>query len=118
MSYKFVLPLRPPSVNTYWRKWQNRMVISKAGREFKRTAREKLIEAFCEDKPYACPLKLKISLYFKDNRKRDIDNYCKGILDSMTGIVYEDDSQIDKLTLEKFIGTGEDKIIIELEEIE
>ena len=39
--------------------------------------------------------------YFGDKRKRDIDAYLKMLLDSMSGIVYEDDSQIVKLTVQK-----------------
>lgn len=46
-------------------------------------------------------LSLKVILYFGDKRTRDIDNYNKISLDSLTGIVYEDDSQINKLTIIK-----------------
>lgn len=115
--YKFELKLRPPSVNTYWRKWKNRMVISDKGREFKKQASILLSNDFLEDNPYNVPLKMSIELYFKDERRRDIDNYCKGILDSMTGIIYEDDEQIQELNLKKFTGTGEDRILIKVEEM-
>lgn len=40
-------------------------------------------------------------LYFGDKRKHDIDNFCKIALDSLTGIVWEDDSQIQELTIVK-----------------
>ena len=113
--YKLELNLRPPSVNTYWRKWKNRMVISDKGREFKKKASILLSNDFLEDGPYILPVKMCLELYFKDNRRRDIDNYCKGILDSMSGIVFEDDSQIQELNLKKFCGYGEDKIIIKVE---
>ena len=39
--------------------------------------------------------------YFGDKRKRDIDAYIKILLDSMSGIVYDDDSQIMKMTVLK-----------------
>jgi crossover junction endodeoxyribonuclease RusA len=29
----------PPSVNHYWRKWRNRMVISREGRMFRKNVR-------------------------------------------------------------------------------
>lgn len=48
-------------------------------------------------------LKVDIKLYFKDKRIHDIDNYNKILLDAGTGIIWEDDSQISKLTLAKFI---------------
>mgnify|MGYP003149638683 CR=1 FL=1 len=47
-------------------------------------------------------LEVKIKLFFKTNRKHDIDNYNKLVLDAMNGIVYRDDSQINKLTIEKY----------------
>lgn len=42
-----------------------------------------------------------VSIYFKyaDKRRRDIDNPAKLILDSLKGIMYADDSQIDELHL-------------------
>ena len=49
------------------------------------------------------PLEMEINLFFKDKRKRDVDNFNKLILDSLQGIVYEDDSQITKLTITKEI---------------
>ncbi len=45
------------------------------------------------------PINLQIYFYFKDKRPRDLDNQNKLILDSMTGIVYRDDKQIDELHL-------------------
>ena len=64
-------------------------------------------------------LKVRIRLYFKDKRKRDIDNYNKVILDSMTKIIYEeDDSQIEELNVKKLVGCGFDKVEIEVEELE
>ena len=35
-----------------------------------------------------------LEYYFKDNRRRDVTNYDKAILDALTGIAYNDDSQI------------------------
>lgn len=45
---------------------------------------------------------LNVKLYFGTKRNHDIDNYSKLLLDSLTGIVYADDGQIQKLTVEKF----------------
>ncbi len=62
-------------------------------------------------------LEVRIWLYFKDKRKRDIDNYNKGILDAMTSIVYNDASQIEELNIKKIIGCGFNKVKIEVEEL-
>ena len=40
-------------------------------------------------------------LYPRDKRLLDIDNVCKAILDSMNGILYTDDQQVWKLTVER-----------------
>ena len=49
------------------------------------------------------PLEVSICLYFKAQRKHDIDNYGKILLDSLTGIVWEDDSQIWKMNVSKMV---------------
>jgi Holliday junction resolvase RusA-like endonuclease len=40
-------------------------------------------------------------LYPRDKRLLDIDNVCKAILDSMNGILYTDDQQVWKLSVER-----------------
>ena len=52
-----------------------------------------------------------------DCRKRDLDNPVKIFADVAKNILFEDDDQIYKLELKKFIGTGEDKIYFRLEEL-
>jgi len=46
-------------------------------------------------------LEIEIELFFSDKRKRDWDNANKLIMDSMSKIIYEDDSQIQKATVIK-----------------
>jgi|ETNvirnome_2_300_1030623.scaffolds.fasta_scaffold104731_2 Holliday junction resolvase RusA-like endonuclease len=48
-------------------------------------------------------LDIDIKLYFKDKRVRDWDNYHKLSMDALTGIVWKDDSLIQRATVEKFI---------------
>ena len=43
-----------------------------------------------------------ISMYFWDKRKRDRDNYHKIAMDSLSGIVIDDDEQIQKSTVLKW----------------
>ncbi len=47
------------------------------------------------------PITLSIKLYFGDNRKNDWDNFHKLSMDALTGIVWEDDSQITGATVLK-----------------
>ena len=106
----------PPSVNSLWINKPNGRYKSKKGKIFEETARSELKNQF-RCKPLANGLKVRIRLYFKDKRKRDIDNYNKAILDSMTKIIYEDDSQIEELNVKKLVGCGFDKVEIEVEGI-
>ena len=60
-------------------------------------------------KPLEGPLKVQIALYWPDKRKHDIDNI-KVLLDALTGIVWEDDSQIVDLHLTKSIDTKQPRV--------
>ena len=114
---KLELSVIPPSVNSLWVNKPNGRYKSKRGKIFENLACGELKKQF-RCKPLANSLKVHIRLYFKDKRKRDIDNYNKAILDSMTEIVYEDDSQIKELNVKKLVGCGFNKVEIEVEELE
>lgn len=114
---KLILSMIPPSVNGIWINKTKGRYKSPKGKEFEKLANLEIKSQY-KGKVLKNKLKTSISLYFKDKRKRDIDNYNKGILDAMTGIIYVDDSQIDKLSLSKKIGCGFNKIEIIIEEIQ
>jgi crossover junction endodeoxyribonuclease RusA len=59
-------------------------------------------------------IEIKVDLYFKDKRRRDIDNYGKILLDSLEGIIVEDDKQIKKMTITKNIDKENPRIEIEI----
>lgn len=60
---------------------------------------------------------VEITFYFGDNRRRDISNYDKGLLDSMIKIVYDDDSQIQTLILHKQIDKENPRAHVQIFEI-
>jgi len=84
----------PPSVNTYWRKWKNRMVISDAGRLY----REAVMHQIMHGNPTAHfegPIVMTVEAFRPDKRKRDLDNLLKAPLDALAHAgIYKDDSQI------------------------
>lgn len=80
------------------------------------------------------PLKAKIKAYFKiptsiskpqkDKLKNqpyphkpDADNIAKILLDSLNGLAYIDDNQVVFLEVEKWYTEGEEKVILEIEEV-
>ena len=90
----------PPSVNHYWRRVGFRTLISREGRRF----RERVMALLAARKvqPISGRLSVELDLYPPDNRRRDLDNLPKAVLDALQhGGAYEDDSQIVRLALEK-----------------
>jgi Holliday junction resolvase RusA-like endonuclease len=75
-----------------------RRYISKRGVEFKKAVHEicKDLQSFNDRK-----LSVEIILFPRDKRLLDIDNCCKAILDSMNGVMYDDDQQVWKLTVQR-----------------
>ncbi len=55
-----------------------------------------------------------VRLYFGTKRKCDIDNFNKLSFDAMSGIVWLDDSQIQKMTVEKFYDRLNPRIEIDI----
>jgi len=84
----------PPTANTYYRKWHNRMVISARGREY---ARE-VATIVGKVKPLTGGVSIYIVVRPPDLRRRDIDNIIKPLFDALTKAgVWLDDSQVDRL---------------------
>ena len=88
----FTLPF-PPSTNTYYRKFRNRMVISAGGRKYKEWVRALL--AHVPGLPLPGRVQLAVELYPPDRRRRDLDNFCgKALLDALKGVAFGDDSEV------------------------
>jgi crossover junction endodeoxyribonuclease RusA len=99
-SLFLVLPW-PPSVNTYYRNIQGRTLISKRGRKYVKDVK-RIVELAGSPRMEPGRYSVTIELYPPDVRKRDIDNAAKAILDSLTKSgVWEDDSLVDCLTLNR-----------------
>jgi len=109
MISPLVLPW-PPSSNTYYRSVSMgggcRVILSKRGREFRQEVIELLDSRFAEDEelraylPLVDRLGVGIMLDPPTRRAFDVDNRAKAVLDALEHAgVYEDDGQIDSLTL-------------------
>jgi crossover junction endodeoxyribonuclease RusA len=89
----------PPSINHYWRRVGAKTLISREGRRF----REEVVAKISQRKARAIsgPVRVHILACRPDKRRRDIDNILKSLLDALGHAgVYEDDSQIWKLSVE------------------
>ena len=100
------LPL-PPSVNTYWRNFRGRTILSQGGRDYKLAVQEYVtvnkIPIFGDARLQAI-----ITIFPRDRRKQDLDNRLKSLLDSLENAgIYESDSQFDKIEIARgVIKTG------------
>ena len=90
----------PPSVNHYFRMVGRRVLISREGRAFRGRVCSTL--AALGVRPFEGPLAVQIEIYPPDNRRRDVDNTLKSLLDALQhGGAYRDDNQIVCLAIEK-----------------
>lgn len=87
----------PPSLNRYYRHVGYRVLISREGRQYRMKVVSRL--GGLKEK-FVKPVSLEADFYPPDNRRRDIDNLLKCLLDSLTAAgVYADDSLIKDLNL-------------------
>lgn len=113
---KIVLIGVPRSTNHIYKFFRSRMYMTAAGTALKRSYQLQAKLQFGNKLIITNPIALKIILFFNDKRKRDIDNYNKILLDSMSGIVYEDDVQIQMLTIVKQYDKKQPRVEIEINE--
>lgn len=103
-TIQIILPF-PPSVNGYWRAYQGRNILSKRGRQYRQDAMVaigKSMAVATAMNPLSGRLEVSLDLHPPDARRRDADNYSKGVLDALTHAgVWQDDEQIDRLHILK-----------------
>ena len=89
----------PPSMNTYWRNFRGRTILSPAGREFKAAVADYVVE-YRVPKLGDSKLRISMVLFPRDKRKIDIDNRIKAVLDALQDAgVFNDDFQVDELSI-------------------
>ena len=67
--------------------------------------------------PYRGKVQIDLQFYLHDKRKRDLDNLSKAILDSIEGIIIEDDVQVDKLYIERYFNSDNPGVMITVKEL-
>lgn len=114
----------PPSINHYYMRLKNRVVIAPRGQEYRTNQVLSIkMQLYKQSLKFIdTPLKCTIDLYLPDKRKRDIDNILKCLLDTLTySEVYADDSLIYDLHVikHKFESKATSNfVIVKLEKLE
>ena len=93
--YKLTIKGNPVSVNSLYR---GRRFLTDEGEAVKADYYYQA-KGQWKSKPLVESVKLTVVAYFGSKRCRDLDNIAKALQDSLKGLVWEDDSQIDELHL-------------------
>lgn len=99
MLVEITLPW-PPSLNRLYRHAGKRVLISAEGRKYRLQVAEEL--ARLGNPRLEGLLEMTLLAFPPDKRRRDVDNLAKALIDClMIAGLYQDDSQLVKLTIEK-----------------
>lgn len=107
----------PPTINDYYG-------VTRRGQRFLKKRATDYRKQVAECLHEQCPalhldehLFVEVYLAPPDNRKRDLDNYMKGLLDALTeGKLWVDDSLVDQLHIYRCATEARGKVRIELSE--
>ena len=99
------------------------MIVSGEGKEYKAHMKKHLLKQLdVRDLPLfpkLMRLECNIQAFPPDKRGRDVDNIQKVLLDSLTGIIWEDDVQVYKVSAEKIYAEGDKNYcIVTIKEME
>ena len=67
--------------------------------------------------PCTGPVRLAVSLWFPDRRRRDVDNVAKSVLDGLNGIAWSDDSQVAELSVSRDVDRDRPRALITVESL-
>ena len=99
-----------------WRVFRGRQILSKAGRTFRLNAIAAILEQ--GKKKFSGLVAVEIRVYPPDHRRRDLDNFLKAALDTLTHAgVWDDDEQVDDLRIIRMPVEKPGKAIVRIEEM-
>lgn len=112
-SVSLVLPY-PPSANRYWRNVNGRMVKSEEARSYQIKAGNlaKLAGFDCTSQPVAVTMRV-----YRPRRSGDLDNSLKVMIDSLKGIIFDDDEQVICIHAERYDDKKNPRVEMFIEEV-
>jgi crossover junction endodeoxyribonuclease RusA len=107
-----ILPY-PPSLNRLYRTVNGRMLLSSVGRDYKEECGWKAVAQ--KVKPLEGELEISL-VFYRPQKRGDLDNSLKAFLDALNGIAYRDDAQIVKITAERREDAKNPRVEVEIME--
>lgn len=115
MTRVIVLEGKPQSTNHLYKPTVRGIYLTQEGKDLKEDYAWQAKAQWKREPLTQQNLLVDIHLYFPDKRRRDWDNWHKLSMDALTGIVYEDDSQILAATVSKHIDKERPRIEIKVQ---
>lgn len=106
------LETRVPSVNHYWKSNGRHRYISQEGRTFKQQVAQQAKHNNCQ--LLEGDVEVVINWFKKGRQRGDLDNILKVIMDSLSGICYQDDKQVKSIIAKMWEKTGNDGVEIQV----
>lgn len=104
----------PPRLNTYYRMFRGRMLLSAAGRQYKES-----VALACKKaglRPLAGPLRVFLT-YYRPRQAGDLDGLFKAVLDALEGFAFEDDKQVEEIHATRRDDKANPRAEVEIREI-
>lgn len=64
------------------------------------------------------PVRLTVAVWVPDARRRDVDNVAKACMDALTGIAWQDDSQVSRLVVTRQLDRERPRVVVTVEAVE
>ena len=103
----------PPSANRYWRTFRGRTTVSEEAKDYKSAAKQ--IALLSGASVHKCAVAVTIRIY-RPRKSGDLDNRIKVLLDSMNGILYDDDKRIVEIHAYRYEDKSNPRAEIEVRE--
>lgn len=93
----FTLP-EPPSANRWWRKFNNRMVLSPEARKYKAMVAGYQLRSDTQFHRFDFPTTITVTVvWYRSRKSGDLDKRLGVLLDALQGVAYDNDNQIVEL---------------------
>lgn len=101
----------PPSANRIWRNARGRTILSKEALSFKRDVA--ILAKVARVKMLSGPVAVRMRV-FRPHKRGDLDNRIKAVLDSLNGIAWEDDEQVETILATRHEDKNNPRVEIEV----